>query len=133
LGLHELNARAARLGEEFDAAVSRARAKVTSAVAAGSLAPAASELERLANIAPRSAQTRNARNQVAKAWLRTAREARHAGDFDAAVRALDAAGGVQPDNTVEALLLGERERIDSARGLDADARNALAAEQKAAF
>ncbi|MEX2479275.1 MAG: protein kinase [Gammaproteobacteria bacterium] len=133
LGLHELNARTARLGEEFDAAVSRARAEVTAAVAAGALAPAASELERLANIAPRSPQTRKARNQLAKAWLRNAREARHTGEFDAAVSALDTARGLAPDDAVKALLRDERERIDSARGLDAAARDALAAEQKAVF
>src|SRR5690606_16761971 len=79
LGLHELNARAARLGEEFDAVVVGSRAAVTAAVTADQLAPAGTALAKLAAIAPHSVQTARARDQVAKAWVRTARLARDSG------------------------------------------------------
>lgn len=133
LGLHELNGRAARLGEEFDDAVAGSRAAVTAAVTANQLAPAGAALNKLVAIAPHSMQTARARDQVAKAWIRTAYLARDAGTLEAAARALDAAQSVAPSADVAALTTRERERIATVQSLDASARDALRAQHKAAF
>ncbi len=134
LGLHGLNARAKPLGEQFDEVVAEARGAVTEAVAADQLAPEARErLARLVAIAPRSPRTENARNQVAKAWLKDAEAARASGDFDAAGKALAAAAEVPPAAGVQTLVDAEGERLAALRELDDAARAEVAAQRRASF
>ena len=131
LGLHELNARAVVLGDEFDSAVGLARSAVTNAVAESTPADAVGALDKLESIAPISERTQNARDQVAAAFMREAYAARDAGEFEAAERALQAAAKLGPRGGVAARIVSETSRIDAERGLDADARAALVARRKA--
>ncbi len=134
LGLHDLNARANVLGEAFDSVVAEDRAAVTSAVAADALEPeAVRALNKLASTAPRSERTRNARSQVAKAFLHDAQKYRVNGDYSAARKALDAARAQQASAEVGALLSAENDRIETEQTLSADQRAALAAERRSSF
>ncbi|MEQ8234058.1 MAG: serine/threonine-protein kinase, partial [Gammaproteobacteria bacterium] len=133
LGLHELGTRAAVLGAEFDAAVSRARAAVTAAVADGELVAAGERLARLGALAPASARTANARDQLAQAWLESARRARDADAFDRARSALESALQVAPGGAITRRLEEERIRLDSLAPLDAAALDAARAERQQRF
>ena len=134
LGLHDTNARAKTLGDEFDGVVASARAAVTAAVAADKLAPdAVDKVATLASIAPRSERTRNARDQLARAYLEDAQLARAADDFATATAALERARSSQPQAGVQALIAAESARIDAEQNLDDAARSALDAQRKASF
>ncbi|MCP5201177.1 MAG: protein kinase [Gammaproteobacteria bacterium] len=134
LGLHDLNARAESLGDEFENTLSAARGAVTEAVASGDIAPrATAALDQLAAVAPRSDRTQNARDQVAKAFLQRAYAARDAGQYDVAGKALAAAAAVAPRDDVSALLDAEQARVAAERGLDDAAREAARAQRQARF
>ncbi|MGE0483433.1 MAG: protein kinase [Gammaproteobacteria bacterium] len=134
LGLHELNARAAALGVQFDGTVSTERNAVTAAVASGEVTPQAEQaLQRLAAIAPRNVRTQNARDQVAMALLQRAYGARDDGRYDAADQALAAAVAVAPRDNVTALVGAEQARVAAERGLDDAARTAARAQRQSRF
>lgn len=134
LGLHELNARTAALGDEFAAAVGSLRNEVTAAVAADQLAPEGDALvQRLAALAPRNEATQDARDQLAKGWLRRAELARDAADFAASTSALTAASGLAPRPEVEQLLDAENALLATEQGLDQAGQAAARAARAEAF
>ena len=134
LGLHDLNTRAKPLGEEFDTTLSAARAEVTAAVAGGDLENAASSaLTSIESISPYNRRTDNARDQVARAHLRTALAAHAESDFDAAKAALSRAERIGGTPSVAALIESESSRLEAEQALDDSARAALVNERTARF
>lgn len=127
LGLHELNARAGTLREEFTGEVAGLAANITTAVAANDLSPNADQLlQQLASMAPRNERTQDARDQVALAHVHEAQKARVDGDFAASDAAIAAGRDAQPAARVLALLENEDETLQADRELDASDRGTLA-------
>ncbi len=134
LGLHDVNARANVLGNEFDTVLGSARAAVTAAVANDQLTPTAVDaVAKLAAIAPRNSRTQNARDQLARAYLTDAQLARAGGDFAAAKNALDGARSVETSMRVTTLIAAEAARIDAESNLDNAALGTLTAERAGRF
>ncbi len=129
IGMRDMTDRIGALASEFNAQITTLRDGITQAVAANKLSPDGDDqLKQLQDIAARHAITRNARDQLALAYLQRARALRDQGDLRGAGSALAAARGYTPSVRISTLVDSEDSlQTDTARQDDAARAAALAA------
>lgn len=116
LGLDEQRQRMVNANEQYNREVNNLVAEITRTVVQDKLGPpeepnATTLLERLAVLAPDSPRTLRARDQVAQGYLKNARLARAAGNWDEARQQVALAEAIQPGDIVRQTLEREMQQI----------------------